>query len=136
MITLLAITSIMIRVNSGLPKISYLKASDIYMCVCIVFILAVIMESVYVAFVARWVKELREGQQAEQKLDTEVKDKDSTTDGKERGAKVLYGFEPRYLDWGSRVGFPIIFLIFNIVYWSFYISLAQNMKVDDLVYLE
>ena len=54
-------------------------------------------------------------------------------DQKEEVIKVLCGLNPRRLDWLSRVCFPVIFLIFNIVYASTY---RARVVVDDLVHLE
>merc|ERR1711874_58329 len=126
-IKLLAVISIMIFVNTPLPKISYLKATDIYVCACILFILAVLMESVYVAFATRAAQEIKETKQVEQRK----KDDESLPDVTEGGAKVVGWFEPRYIDCISRVGFPLTFLFFNIVYWSYISNISKDI-VDDL----
>ena len=56
----------------------------------------------------------------------------------EKGIEVLCGLNQGFLDWLSRVGFLLIFLIFNILYMAIYSVIAKDniSKVDDLVYLK
>merc|ERR1711874_174712 len=122
----LAITLIILSVNSDLPRISYFKAIDVYMLACFFFVLAGLMESVSVAFTATWVQELL----AEQ----EMKNEDSKEEVKKGGVRVLCGFKPKYLDWLSRLGFPLVFFCFNLVYWATYNGMSKE-SVQDLVYL-
>jgi len=122
MISILTVIIIIISIHSSLPRISYFTAIDVYFYVCFLSIFAILMESVCVSFITTWIK------------DREMKDQDR----KGRGMKVLCGFDPIYLDWISRISFPIIFLIFNIIYSNTYSGIAKDniANVVDLVLLE
>jgi len=117
MISILSVIIIIISIHSSLPRISYFTAIDVYFYVCFLSIFAILMESVCVSFITTWIQ------------DREMEYQDR----RGRGMKVLCGFDPIYLDWSSRIGFPIIFLIFNIVYRNTYSGIE---KVDDLVHLQ
>jgi len=117
MISILTVIIIIISIHSSLPRISYFTAIDVYFYVCFLSIFAILMESVCVSFITTWIQ------------DREIKYQDKMG----RGMKVLCGFDPTNLDWISRIGFPIIFLIFNIAYINTYSGIE---KVDDLVHLE
>merc|ERR1711942_137333 len=119
MISVLAVIIIIIPIRSSVPWISYFTAMDVYFYACFFSIFAILMESVCVSFITTWIK------------DREIKDQ-----GKGRGNKFMRGFDPKYLDWISRIGFPIIFLIFNIVHNSTYSGIAKKNMVDDLIHLE
>lgn len=113
MVSIIAGVIIMVSINYSLPRISYFTAMDVYFFVCFLAIFAILVESVFVSFVTSWIENVEEK--------------------KTRGRKVLCGFNPKYLDWFSRVGLPLTFLLFNIVYWSSYNSTKEH--VDDIVYL-
>merc|ERR1711970_126517 len=114
MISILSVIIIIISIHSSLPRISYFTAIDVYFYVCFLSIFAILMESVCVSFITTWIQ------------DREMEYQDR----RGRGMKVLCGFDPIYLDWSSRIGFLIIFLIFNIVYRNTYSGIV---KVYDLV---
>jgi len=114
MISILTVIIIIISIHSSLPRISYFTAIDVYFYVCFLSIFAILMESVCVSFITTWIQ------------DREMEYQDR----RGRGMKVLCGFDPIYLDWSSRIGFPILFLIFNIVYRNTYSGIV---KVYDLV---
>merc|ERR1711970_468214 len=122
MITILSVIIIIISIHSSLPRISYYTAIDVYFYLCFLSIFAILIESVCVSFITTWIK------------DREMESRDR----KGRGMRVLCGFDPIYLDWISRIGFPIIFLIFNIVYRNTYSVTAKDniANLIDLVLLE
>ena len=53
---------------------------------------------------------------------------------KQEPVDAILGFKPIYLDWFSRIGVPVVFLVFNVAYWKT-LGRAQAEDVDDLVYL-
>jgi len=139
-ITILALTTIMVSVNTDLPKISYMKAIDIYMGFCFLTVLAALIESAFVAFAMRWIQERRNKVEADQRLSEEMLAEDqerkvTKVEFKQGPVDAIFGFKPIYLDWCSRIGVPVVFLVFNVAYWKTYLGRAQEEGVDDLVYL-
>ena len=136
MVSILSVIIIMMSIHSTIPRISYLTAIDIYFYVCFLSILAILMESVMIQD-----REMRGQDQAQAVPNLSVRCTGETIqllpsqDQKGEVMKVLCGLNPKHLEWLSRVCFPVIFLIFNIVYASTY-SVIARVVVDDLVHLE
>ena len=122
MVSILTVISIAISIHSSLARISYFTAMDIYFSVSFLFIFATLMESVFLSFATIWMQKVMEEENPE--------------DLKIRCMKNLYEFTTRYTDLLGRIGFPVTFLIFNIVYWNFYSTVSKKVLVDDLIYLQ
>jgi cation transporter family protein len=88
----------------GLPHISYVTAMDVWIGACASFAFASILEFGVVAAV---------GQLLEKKMaaDSCLGKSEASSDVKKDASKI---------DVVSRVCFPVVFLLFNIVYWSVY----------------
>ena len=131
----------MVSVNKDLPKISYMKAIDIYMGWCFLTVLAALIESAFVAFAMRWIQERRNKVEADQRLSEEMLAEDqerkvAKVEFKQGPVDAILGFKPIYFDWFSRIGVPVVFLVFNVAYWKTYLGRAQEEDVDDLVQAE
>ncbi|XP_048852616.1 glycine receptor subunit alpha-3 [Brienomyrus brachyistius] len=146
--TVLTMTTQSSGSRTSLPKVSYVKAIDIWMAVCLLFVFSALLEYAAVNFVSRQHKELlrfhrrrrnREGESREgrQSFNTGVpcstaKDgaiaanssslqnpAQATTKSPEE-MKKLFVDRAKKIDTISRAGFPLAFLLFNIFYWVLY----------------
>nr|2M6B_A Chain A, Full-Length Transmembrane Domains of Human Glycine Receptor alpha1 Subunit [Homo sapiens]2M6I_A Chain A, Full-Length Transmembrane Domains of Human Glycine Receptor alpha1 Subunit [Homo sapiens]2M6I_B Chain B, Full-Length Transmembrane Domains of Human Glycine Receptor alpha1 Subunit [Homo sapiens]2M6I_C Chain C, Full-Length Transmembrane Domains of Human Glycine Receptor alpha1 Subunit [Homo sapiens]2M6I_D Chain D, Full-Length Transmembrane Domains of Human Glycine Receptor alpha1 len=90
--TVLTLTTQSSGSRASLPKVSYVKAIDIWLAVCLLFVFSALLEYAAVNFVSRQ-REFGGG-----------------------------GFIQRAkkIDKISRIGFPLAFLIFNLFYWIIY----------------
>ncbi|XP_066905916.1 glycine receptor subunit beta-type 4 isoform X2 [Halyomorpha halys] len=121
--TLLAVSSQSAGIQSGLPQVSYVKAIDVWMGTCTAFVFCALLEFTFVNY--KWRKVGRPPMQS-YRVNGEVATVDLPTDP----IKQAIQFEKkdpknaalaRKIDEYSRLGFPLIFAIFNIIYWSYYL---------------
>ncbi|XP_023338885.1 gamma-aminobutyric acid receptor subunit beta-like [Eurytemora carolleeae] len=166
--TVLTMTTISTGVRSSLPRISYVKAIDIYLVMCFVFVFAALLEYAAVNYTywgARAKKKKKEKKQKDkdkkEKLMNNIVKKISGSEQfppsfrmhrnysfptrgstnhvyrKERrrtrllnqlrkGAVVIKSSLPKIqdvnvIDKYSRVVFPVSFILFNVMYWCFYV---------------
>lgn len=139
-LTVLTMTQQSSTVNATLPRVSYTKAIDIWMSMCLVFVFAALIEFAVANVLAR--KDTNKGfgfkklfllpTQSEQRkkrkgsgvlvddrglmrLDPEM---DPTLVQKHRELSGL--LHAMYLDVACRFLFPICFGVFNLVYWTIY----------------
>uniref|UniRef100_A0A672Q6A9 Glycine receptor subunit alpha-2-like n=1 Tax=Sinocyclocheilus grahami TaxID=75366 RepID=A0A672Q6A9_SINGR len=128
--TVLTMTTQSSGSRASLPKVSYVKAIDVWMAVCLLFVFAALLEYAGVNFVSRQQKEflrLRRRQRRNQKVlkhgtfvtvalqgsnNTCVKDTDLS--------RKKFVDRAKRIDTVSRAAFPLAFLIFNIFYWITY----------------
>ncbi|XP_078071589.1 glycine receptor subunit alpha-3 isoform X3 [Mustelus asterias] len=147
--TVLTMTTQSSGSRASLPKVSYVKAIDIWMAVCLLFVFSALLEYAAVNFVSRQHKELLRLRRRKRKTsqDDEVREsrfsftaygvgpclqsKDGVT---AKGAintsqpapknqddmRKLFIDRAKKIDTVARAGFPLAFLIFNIFYWVIY----------------
>lgn len=128
LLTVLTMTTQSSGARASLPKVSYVKAIDVWMAMCLLFVFAALVEFAYVNVLAR-VERRRQASMSDVR-----KVKDSDLNGEP--TKVEWDKMPRHrlflksvtdrekartVDKVSRVVFPLIFAIFNIIYWAVYI---------------
>ncbi|XP_032804097.1 glycine receptor subunit alpha-2-like isoform X1 [Petromyzon marinus] len=98
--TILTVTTQMTSANAALPKMSYIKAMDVWMAACQVFVFAALLESTVVSVTKQHV----------------VSGKAETRDQARERSLV----RSRQIDYISRVLFPLAFVIFLTIYWFSY----------------
>ena len=107
---------------SPLPRVSYIKSVDIWTSSCITMIFASLLESVAVNFTMR--KKLT-GKKIAMKLRSlsEKGEKKDAEDGDEDEAELATKHLANRADKLARILFPVVFLLFNILYWILYMGL-------------
>ena len=124
LLTVLTMTTQSSGARAELPRVSYIKAIDVWMATCLIFVVAALIEFAYVNVLARvaqrrqeTVKEMPELVKNEQKAENGEKRRFSkfTMWRSQRRQKA------RTVDKISRVLFPFLFFLFNFIYWLVYI---------------
>ncbi|XP_075926842.1 glycine receptor subunit alpha-2-like isoform X2 [Petromyzon marinus] len=110
--TILTITTQSSAANAQLPKVSYIKAIDVWMGMCQVFAFAALLEFAAVNVMARQNK--RAMKELKKKSDGSKEMPD------EQELKNTFVTQAHTIDRISRIVFPTTFLILNIFYWVFY----------------
>uniref|UniRef100_A0A8C2E8F1 Glycine receptor, alpha 1 n=1 Tax=Cyprinus carpio TaxID=7962 RepID=A0A8C2E8F1_CYPCA len=133
--TVLTMTTQSSGSRASLPKVSYVKAIDIWMAVCLLFVFSALLEYAAVNFIARQHKELLRFQRRRRHLKVSPTAKDGMAiKGNNNNAptsanppeksveemRKLFISRAKRIDTVSRVAFPLVFLIFNIFYWIIY----------------
>ncbi|BFZ24626.1 hypothetical protein BsWGS_27665 [Bradybaena similaris] len=110
-------------IQSQLPKVSYIKAIDVWIVSSLIFVFAALLEFAYVNVLARrGDKEIMSAQIF--RIPIEVKE-GSQTNGKPsrnvtEGGPVPSRLKARKVDKISRILFPSSFILFNMGYWVYY----------------
>ncbi|XP_053400665.1 glycine receptor subunit alpha-3-like [Mercenaria mercenaria] len=144
LLTVLTMTTQSSTVTEHLPRVSYLKAIDVYMAACLTFVFLGLVEFAYVNVLTRVERRRFKSKPADQKendqkelngnavkesLKLPAKNDDSESNNP-RGFEIPCFQQlsnlgrARMVDKISRVMFPLTFVIFNIVYWCLYFSMG------------
>jgi hypothetical protein len=120
--------------NASLPKISYVKSIDVYLVFCFIMTFLSVIEFGIVSYMNRSMK-----RESLKKLNLERK-KTALSNHTEISMEKFQDeienksqskIKASSIDNISRMLFPIVFLIFHIIYWTFYLSVTMNMKNFD-----
>ncbi|GFN97575.1 glycine receptor subunit alpha-2 [Plakobranchus ocellatus] len=130
LLTVLAISTQSSGEKSALPRVSYIKALDLWLAVCLMFVFLALLEFSYVHVQCR----------VEKRRQDSILVETSSEPGQPSNGKDSYEYEPgqrsgrrfvflrdrmkvkkvRHVDKFSRIAFPVAFLFFNIAYWVYY----------------
>lgn len=111
------------NVISELPRVSYLRAFDVWMCANMLFIFGTLVELVLVAY-------------ADKKKSTSVVIVFTQTSCNQNKVQKTFRALSRFLGSGEQFGnkvdaisaklFPLAFITFNVFYWSYYLYKTKN----------
>ncbi|KAK7169602.1 hypothetical protein R3I93_005552 [Phoxinus phoxinus] len=137
--TVLTMTTQSSGSRASLPKVSYVKAIDIWMAVCLLFVFAALLEYAGVNFVSRQQREFLRLKRRQRRLTKEEELQDgrlhfsgyskSPASNAIQEPSIPKDSEPnrkkfvdraKRIDTISRAAFPMVFLIFNVFYWITY----------------
>ena len=127
---ILTVTTLMSSANNSLPKVSYIKAIDIYLAVCFGFVFSVLLEFIVGGYVGKRLNRKRKIEMAILKsLDFEMAQRNNVNCGKPRENYNYFGVNATRMDIFSRFAFPFAFAVFQFIYWTYYIlSNAKNVQ--------
>ncbi|XP_071083045.1 glycine receptor subunit alpha-1-like [Haliotis cracherodii] len=130
LLTVLTITTQSSSARAQLPRVPYVKAIDVWMTSCLVFVFAAYMEYAVVTVLSRRFKKLKAGGNHKEKIVSMATSKKYAIETRDTNDNDLLAHEGRRdpgrnVDKASRSVFPVAFLVFNIVYWMYYVLSRQ-----------
>ncbi|XP_061419094.1 glycine receptor subunit alpha-3-like isoform X1 [Lethenteron reissneri] len=106
--TVLTMTTQSTGARASLPKVSYIKAVDIWMATCLLFVFASLLEYAAVNVTSRQSQGfMKKSIKRSMPIDPEI----------EASARKKFIARAQQIDTFSRLFFPLSFLVFNILYW-------------------
>ncbi|XP_018497366.1 glycine receptor subunit alpha-2 [Galendromus occidentalis] len=137
--TLLTISSKGVGIQSNLPPVSYVKAIDVWMGVCTMFVFTALLEFTFVNYLWRRIPNSEIARISRtQEIKTGGRELDNVNQLPFNGSRRIpkswdpYPTLPLHLncnqscakriDRVSRVGFPCAFAIFCLIYWPYYLN--------------
>ncbi|XP_060083942.1 glycine receptor subunit alpha-2-like [Ylistrum balloti] len=135
LLTVLTMTTQSSGARATLPRVSYVKAIDVWMSICLLFVFAALIEFAYVNVLAR--VEQRRRQTIRSKGPPPIDEengKGEESSGPQKMGKffkdALRRERARNVDKLSRIIFPLIFGIFNLCFWTVYIFWQPQEVID------
>ncbi|XP_070558022.1 glycine receptor subunit alpha-1-like isoform X2 [Ptychodera flava] len=149
--TALTLTTLSSSARAQMARVSYTKAIDIWMLVCLIFVFAALLEFAVASYLAKHTEaiyssdsysessiplrhlELKEYTSVRPELlrnDLRINMDDVRPESPREARRRSYKRLSRTIDKYSRGFFPLAFLFFNSVYWPFYLHNYYDDDVD------
>ncbi|XP_074650853.1 glycine receptor subunit alpha-2-like [Tubulanus polymorphus] len=134
-VTILAMITQSSGINAALPKVSYVKAIDVWVAMCQIFVFAALIQYAFISMLIReeikpvQFKQIRKKKPANGDAEEmRMMDQSKKTDDERHPETKISDSKrtARRLDFMSRWLYPTAFLVFNIVYWIVYCSLSNK----------
>ncbi|XP_048772300.2 glycine receptor subunit alpha-2-like isoform X1 [Ostrea edulis] len=124
-LTVLTMTTQSSGARSALPRVSYIKAIDVWMAVCLTFVFMALLEFAYINVVSR-----RKSRPVSTNSQCQMVLKKGMSPSPMMPILKHIDFKKRarHVDKIARVMFPLIFFLFNIGFWVFYLSINTENK--------
>ena len=127
LILVLTMTTISTSVQQSLPRVSYIKAVDVWTFSCLFFVCASLLEIALVNIMSQSEIKRKEaikrktGQRQEgQKAETDTKYLPAEQQSETHQTQEISKYEKIHVS--SRIIFPFAFILFNAIYWWWYLS--------------
>ncbi|VDI32043.1 Hypothetical predicted protein [Mytilus galloprovincialis] len=118
-LTVLTMTTQRSAGTASLPRVSYIKAIDVWMGACLVFVFAALLEFAFVNVMER--RQIRRVQSVRLKGNGESKPCLEKLERNVSRQPMTGHKKAKTIDNVSRVIFPISFILFCVVYWVYYV---------------
>ncbi|XP_037088779.1 glycine receptor subunit alpha-4-like isoform X2 [Pollicipes pollicipes] len=118
--TLLTLTSLAAGVRSELPPVSYLKAIDVWIGTCMIFVFGALLEFVLVHYLAKKRKFQGDRRKSVKEMFFSKEEGGPAEPQGPSSKKQTHIMQAKVVDRVCRVVMPLAFLTFNIIYWSVY----------------
>ncbi|XP_071524123.1 glycine receptor subunit alpha-2-like [Panulirus ornatus] len=147
--TLLTLTTLASGIRAQLPPVSYVKAIDVWIGMCMIMVFGALLEFTFVNWLANKKvinqrlamlkipkalagSDAEEVGNADKKMEAEKEKQAAPDDAEVAGVKTpkTYINFARALDRLCRAFFPGVFLVFNLIYWPYYL-IQQRMALEQ-----
>ncbi|XP_072020734.1 glycine receptor subunit alphaZ1-like isoform X2 [Amphiura filiformis] len=135
--TVLTVTTMTSGILERLPIVTYAKAIDIWLAACLLFVFLCLLEYAWANYLVvleqRRIKKRKSLRFTKKKEET-AKGEDINLDACSETIELEYLTERHLtalrLDRFSRILFPVIFAIFNLIYWPYYLNKGDDILLD------
>ncbi|XP_069129055.1 glycine receptor subunit alpha-2-like [Argopecten irradians] len=121
LLTVLTMTTMSSSARSELPRVSYIKAIDVWMAICLLFVFAALIQFAHVNVLSRVERRRRESVVEFKKTDENGSSHREVNQKEKPGVAAEAREKARTADRIARIAFPLTFLVFNLAYWPVYL---------------
>ncbi|KAJ8298416.1 hypothetical protein KUTeg_024947 [Tegillarca granosa] len=122
-LTVLTMTTQSSGARNSLPRVSYIKAIDVWMATCLLFVFGSLLEFAYINVLTRRKRPLK-NMQTEQIV---LNEGNETVPGNTPVVQIkTFRERARRVDKLSRIIFPSAFIIFNLGFWIYYLAIHPD----------